>query len=190
MAEEASARAGAGAETRACHHDLLGSWGRTSNSAGWSAKGSVNTQNLASPAPCTLQARRLGLLLPLHHSSASAVQLPAPPVPPPVPRRNSLEHKAHALLKPLITGLLPKALATPNCSKYLSRPGFVHTSADAVPSAWKALPAPLPAQLQLKTPLPREALPLPAGRGCHIVFQLSAFPFVCPLGCEHSTSHS
>lgn len=158
--------------------------------AGRSAKGSVNTQNLASPTPRTLQGRRLGLLLPLHHSSASAVQLPAPPIPPPIPRRNSLEHKAHALLKPLITGLLPEAPATPNCSEYLSRPGFLHTSAAAVPSAWKALPAPPPAQLQLETPLPREALPLPPGRGCQLVFQLSAFPCVCPLGCEHSTSHS
>lgn len=174
---------------------FLGAGGGPPTLQGGSAKGSVNTQNLASPrfmlppsqeaAPASPSTPQLSKCSPATGSSH----------PPPVPRRNSLEHKAqlkaHAPLKPLLTGLLPKAPATPSCSKYLSRPGFFHTSADAVPSAWKAPPAPLPSQLQLETPLPRAALPPPPpGRGCHILFQLSAFPFLCPLGCEHSTSHS
>lgn len=62
--------------------------------------------------------------------------LPSPhPCPQQELSRTQSPLKAHAPIKPLITGLLPKALATPNSSKYLSRPGFLHASADPVPSA-------------------------------------------------------
>lgn len=157
VAEEASARAGAGAETRACHHDLLAAGGEPPTLQGGQPRGVLTLRALPArsmPPP----SQEAGPASPSTPQLSKCVQRPAPPIPPPVPRRNSLEHKAHALLKPLITGLPPKAPATPNRSEYLSRPGFSHTSADAVPSAWKALLAARPAQLRLKTPLPREAL--------------------------------
>lgn len=76
VAAEALARAGAGAETRTCHHGHLHS-------------------------PRTLRATRLSLILLYPTAQPAQVLLPAPPILPPCPvPRSSLEHKPSPVNSP------------------------------------------------------------------------------------------